>query len=180
MSLFLGGIFAIRQKETRWGSTYTMLKRYLEILPRLRDCRFSAATQQLFLFEHENDQIQELIPALEEFERTSKWLQSKDGKFGESFFPVNLYYTRKLFDSLIQQYPATQRHLQANADIVHRPQFENAVCKLQGGCTLAELNDQERHAVEVFFPIEAAIQPLQHSQVHGGGIAAALAAAQDV
>ena len=80
--------------------------------------------------------------------------------------------------SLIQQYPTTQRHLQANADIVHRPQFENAVCKLQGGFTLAELNEQERHAVEVFFPIEAAIQPLQHSQVHGGGIAAALAAAQ--
>jgi hypothetical protein len=100
-----------------------MLKRYLEILPRLRDCRFSAATQQLFLFDHENDRIQELIPALEEFEQISKWQQSKDGKFGESFSPVNHYYTCKLFDSLIRQYPATQRHLQTDADVVHQPQF---------------------------------------------------------
>jgi hypothetical protein len=63
-------------------------KRYSEILPRLRNLALlpNNYSQQLFLYEHFHNQIRELVPALEEFERASKWLLSKDGKFGESFF----------------------------------------------------------------------------------------------
>ena len=77
------------RNDTRWGSTYAMLVKYLklsEATNHFRDCSFKAGTRNLIptlerfddeqLSEHEV--ILEMVETLKEFEMVSKWLQTEN------------------------------------------------------------------------------------------------------
>ena len=77
------------RNDTRWGSTYAMLVKYLklsEATNHFRDCSFKAGTRNLIpklerlddeqLSEHEV--ILEMVETLKEFEMVTKWLQTEN------------------------------------------------------------------------------------------------------
>ena len=57
-------------------------------------------------------------------------------------------------ESLCSKYPVVQRHLSAAADIIHEPQFESAVAKIQGNDFV--LTQAEKRRVS-FFLIDSAV-----------------------
>ncbi|KAF1780906.1 Ribonuclease H-like domain [Phytophthora cactorum] len=103
----------IRQ-QTRWSSTFAMVKRYFELLE---------------FIDVEDDDIMELLPApaankrlrvlyqeLRDIESVSKALQGRD---------VDLLDVRKWFDELISVKPHYARFIGPRANIVHSPDFES-------------------------------------------------------
>ena len=57
-------------------------------------------------------------------------------------------------ESICSKYPVVQRHLSAAADIIHEPQFESAVAKIQGNDFV--LTQAEKRRVS-FFLIDSAV-----------------------
>ncbi|RAW31403.1 hypothetical protein PC110_g12236 [Phytophthora cactorum] len=100
---------AVLRQDTRWASTFSMLKRYF----RLR----------------------EFISA-----------DDDEGLQVEGF---TLLHGRDLFDCLIEIRPSFSKYLAPDADIVHSPEFEQAVVKVLAG-EIALLNEDEAAALEPF------------------------------
>lgn len=132
----------IKRNDTRWGSVFAMLKRYLEFYDKLPKCEFSRYTRSLFLSVEDHYVIEELVATLHRCERTSQFLQSEDAK------EVNILSTRVAFDILLKDVPQLSTYLAADASIVHCPAFESAVVKLQSGDD--QLSAEEVNAVEIF------------------------------
>lgn len=74
-------------------------------------------------------------------ERVSIFLQTNDAH------KVNLLSVRIAFDDLIAEIPELESKLGPNAAVVHNPQFENAIVKLQKG---EELSTNEKRVLSVF------------------------------
>ena len=145
------------RNDTRWGSTFRMLLKYLalcEATNHFRDCAFKRDTRNLIpSFEppddygpSEHDTILEMVALLREFEVISKWLQTENAPTVSR--RVTLYTVRKVFDKLCQKHPVVQGHLGAAADIIHQPLFESAVAKIQGHDY--SLSAQEKRKVSFF------------------------------
>ena len=62
---------------------------------------------------------------------TSKFLQANDAH------KVNLLSVRIAFDKLIEHIPELEEKIGRDADIIHSPDFEKAIIKLQQGATLS-------------------------------------------
>jgi len=139
---------------TRWGSTYTMLSKYLRMYAHFGDCGLPEETKRLIPQFHDHEAIVTLTAQLEEFQIISKWLQSVDGSIkinGENtIIPVNHFNIRNSFDSLITRYPCMERHLAKNASIVHSPDFENAIAKVQGNMPFSKLTLAEKRAIDFY------------------------------
>ena len=129
------------RNDTRWGSTYRMLEKYLKLCEEtnhFRDCAFKAGTRNLIpSFQRADDEQQseheiilQMVALLNEFEMISKWLQTENNSDPKK--RVTLYSVRKVFDKLCAKYLFARRHLSAAATIIHEPLFESAVAKLQG------------------------------------------------
>lgn len=121
----------LKRNETRWGSVFVMLKRYVDLQPILPTCPFCPETKLKFLTTHETYLVTALLEILYKCERASIFLQTNDAH------KVNLLSARVLFDQLITDIPELEHYLAADADIVHCPAFENAVVKLQRGQALS-------------------------------------------
>ena len=128
------------RNDTRWGSTYRMLEKYLKLCEEtnhFRDCAFKAGTRNLIpSFQRADDEQQseheiilQMVALLNEFEMISKWLQTENNSDPKK--RVTLYSVRKVFDKLCAKYLFARRHLSAAATIIHEPLFESAVAKLQ-------------------------------------------------
>ncbi|KAG3008100.1 hypothetical protein PC121_g5954 [Phytophthora cactorum] len=100
---------AVLRQDTRWASTFSMLKRYF----RLRE----------FI--------------------------SADDDEGLQVEGLTLLHGRDLFDCLIEIRPSFSKYLAPDADIVHSPEFEQAVVKVLAG-EIALLNEDEAAALEPF------------------------------
>ena len=87
----------IKKNDTRWGSVFTMLKRYLEIREYLPSCKFSRSTRTLFLSTEDHYIIEELVQTLYTCERASILLQ------GEDALKVSLLSARVAFDELLSE-----------------------------------------------------------------------------
>ena len=131
----------IKRNDTRWGSTFAMLKRYLDLQPVLPQCSFKRDCKDKFLTVPENRLINELADVLHKCERVSIFLQTNDAH------KVNLLSVRIAFDDLIAEIPELESKLGPNAAVVHNPQFENAIVKLQKG---EELSTNEKRVLSVF------------------------------
>lgn len=151
------------RNDTRWGSTYRMLLKYkklCEATNNFRDCAFKVGTRNLVpLYQRliddqpsEHEIIVEMVALLKEFEIISKWLQTENEPDPKK--RVTLYTVRKVFDKLCSKYAVVQRHLSAAADIIHEPQFESAVAKIQGNDFV--LTQAEKRRVS-FFLIDSAV-----------------------
>ena len=157
------------EQDTRWGSTFHMLLKYLRLQPILPDCAFDNITRALFLSAAEDDVARRLCENLKQIEIRSKFLQgdycdvdeedddddiikqkaeARDNKKKRSS-PLTLFSVRLVFDQLLEKFDGMKSHLAANAPIVHNKDFENAVVKIQSGKE-ATLNRNEKNAMRVF------------------------------
>ena len=122
------------RNDTRWGSTYKMLEKYLKLCEatnHFRDCAFIIPTFQRADDEQQSEHeiIFEMVALIKEFEMISKWLQNKNNPDPKK--RVTLYTVRKVFDKLCTKYSFVRRHLSVAAEIIHEPLFGSAVAKLQ-------------------------------------------------
>jgi hypothetical protein len=117
----------VKRNDTRWGSQFSELKRYVELQTILLTCAFSTATKRMFLSAAENYLITDLLEILYKCELTNKFLQTHDAH------EVTLLSVRIAFDRLIDEVPALAAKIGPDADIVQSPAFEKAIIKLQKG-----------------------------------------------
>ena len=131
----------IKQNDTRWGSVFQMLKRYIELHPILPTCAFDKSTKDKFLSTRDHYIINDLVDILYKCERTSIFLQKQDAHV------VNLHSVRIAFDKLIAEIPDLVVYLGPKSRIIQSPAFEEAVIKLQKGLSL---NVSEKKLVSIF------------------------------
>jgi hypothetical protein len=132
----------LKRNETRWGSTYTMLERYVALYDLLPTMSLSHATLALVPTATEHADIKDLFTKLATVQTVSKLLQTEDPSL------VSMPVVRKVFDRLIASFPSMSHHLAANATIIHSKDFESAVYKLQVGDE--RLSPAEKAAVSLF------------------------------
>ena len=114
---------AVQMNDTRWSSAFSMLKRYIElreILPRLND----ATVDALMPTAPQNREIDGLFRMMVELEEIQLDLQHEQ---------CTLLSTRDNFDVLLSRHPEMAGRLNADARIVHSPEFERAVVLIQDG-----------------------------------------------
>jgi hypothetical protein len=164
------------EQDTRWGSTYHMLLKYLRLLPFLPQCAFSNATKSFFLTAEEDNQVQLLCDQLKQIEIRSKFLQGEYCDVDEEDDdaatrkekadaretrkkmrrgPLSLISARLAFDELLHMFPVMRSHLAPDAPVVHNKDFENAVIKIQTNKE-DKLTRAEKKTVEVYLldPVE--------------------------
>lgn len=109
------------RNNTRWSSTLSMLSRYVrlrEFLPNLNCYEID----ELSLSVAENRRVDMLLVQLEPLDEVTKLLQSESTTVSDA---------RALFDAVIQKYPDTTSRLASSAKIVHCPNFESGIVKIQ-------------------------------------------------
>jgi hypothetical protein len=110
----------VLRNDTRWSSTYQMLKRFFE----LKD--FIDASDRAMVVNLptglEIITLQEVMKNLEEFETATKLLQ--DNK-------RTLLEVRAIFDGLLESYPEMDHYISSDSSFVHSPAFENGIVKVQ-------------------------------------------------
>ena len=99
-------------KSIKWGSTYAMLKRYLDLADKFRDCSFEADVLNCIPSAVDHAKVCELCLCLKDFNDVSM-LPQLDGQAR-----LDLDDIRVQFDGLISKYPVTAKYLDANAAIV--------------------------------------------------------------
>lgn len=107
--------------ETRWSSTYNMLKRYIEIkeyLPQLE----LPEIDELLLSDQDDLTIERLCQKFANLDSVTIALQDNSTTISKA---------RCLFDSVIEDYPRLASRLATDAQIVDNDHFENAIAKIQ-------------------------------------------------
>lgn len=128
---------AIKKNETRWTSTYEMLERYVRLLPYLSQIQDPHIVKK-FLNPSENLLVKELVNDLELINKMMKYLQRDD---------ITLADARTCFDAVLQEFPQLSYYLSPNAKILHSPDFNMAIIKIQSN-RAHELNAKELKMVE--------------------------------
>jgi hypothetical protein len=127
---------------TRWGSTYSMLKKYVNLRRSLCNIAFdSELKKKINQVAIHDAAIDTLVLQLKNFEDVSMFLQSDSPD-------VNLYRVRQLFDGLILEDNRLRPHLSPTADIVYDRTFESGIVKLQRGDP--QLSRDEANALHIF------------------------------
>ena len=122
----------IIRNETRWSSTYEMLKRFT----RLQE--FIDTTDEALAMNMptplEMLALNDLMKDLGEFQTTTVVLQ--DSK-------RDLLEVRNVFDEILNHYPTMDYYLSSDGEIVHSPDFEQALVKLIDG-EVDDLNSTQK------------------------------------
>ncbi|ETO83621.1 hypothetical protein F444_02386 [Phytophthora nicotianae P1976] len=112
----------VLRQESRWGSTYAMLRRYFVLRgflsmddDELAEFLPSPATHSRF---------KAVLNELSDCESVSLALQGDD---------VDLLGARDLLDGLIAVKPILKTYIGASANIIHSPAFESGCCKVLAG-----------------------------------------------
>lgn len=109
----------VLRNDTRWSSTYSMLKRFFEIRGFLDESdRALAANLPSGL---DLLSLEEAMKDLEEFEAATKDLQDSNR---------TLLEVRAIFDGLLEKYPGMHYYISNESDFVHSPKFENGIVKV--------------------------------------------------
>lgn len=111
----------ILNNKTRWSSTSQILRRYIVLQPFLEKLQIKELTD-LLLGPKGHSDVAEVLEILTKFDSVTKFLQRED---------TTILQARSLFDSILADFPSTEWRLQGDADIVHSPLFESALCKIQ-------------------------------------------------
>lgn len=126
----------ILSNTTRWSSTFQMLKRYIELIPAIREMDI-AEINDLLPSNAKHSSITQLLETLSVMDSVCKQLQSESTTIAD---------VRALFDAIITKFPETEERLSCNANIIYNSEFENALVKLQEHRTY-DLTNAERSAV---------------------------------
>ena len=109
----------VLRNDTRWSSTYSMLKRFFEIRSFLDESdRALAANLPSSL---ELLSLEEVMQDLEEFEEAMKHLQDSNR---------TLLEVRAIFDGILEKYPGMHHYISNESEFVHSPKFENGIIKV--------------------------------------------------
>ncbi|ETI52417.1 hypothetical protein F443_04426 [Phytophthora nicotianae P1569] len=116
------------RNDTRWSSTYAMVKRYVCLEPAISQLGHGVVVdydlQPLLLRRAEHERSRGLLNDLTAFEGVTKALQKTT---------LTLSAVHRLFDQVVKKYPAMKARLVANAAIVNYPNLESGLVKLQRG-----------------------------------------------
>lgn len=123
--------------DTRWSSTYEMLRRYIEVKEHLPQLHVEEI-DDLIPSRKEHDGILDLCKTLGSLDSVTKCLQKDSTTISE---------VRALFDTVIIHYPTTEPRLGPTANIVENPEFESALVKIQRG-TIRDMDGNEEQAVK--------------------------------
>ena len=124
--------------QTRWSSTYDMLKRFFEIRGFIDDtdpelaCFLPSGKELL--------ELQKIMDDLSDFQIITKELQKST---------ISLSDVCAVFDATIAKFPSTAYYLAETSHIVHSPDFENAIVKVIDE-SFDELNILEKEIIRVF------------------------------
>ena len=98
--------------DTRWGSVFKTLHRYVEPHPILPSCAFPREVLHLIPDAAAIDKINEQLYIIKNCEEVSKFLRNEDS------VNASLGMVRAAFDTWITDYPVLSKYLGANAEIV--------------------------------------------------------------
>ena len=107
---------------TRWSSSYQMVQLFIE-LQEFMGLLESDEVDALCLTPAESRRADDLLLQLKPLESVNKFLQTNS---------TSVSHARALFNAEIQKHSDTTNCLLSSAGIVHRPNFKNAVVKMQG------------------------------------------------
>ncbi len=130
------------RNDTRWGSTYKMLNKYIELAPILGVCSFKRETLEFIPSEVEKNEIIDLCEILKLCHEYSSVLQTADGS-------VTMLLCRIALDRLLEQVPELVSHISKDSLVIHNKHFENGIVKIQKGQERT-LSRDEKEAVSVF------------------------------
>jgi len=111
---------AVLRNDTRWSSTFQMLKRFFEIKDFIDTSDRALAVNLPSGLEVVT--LQEVMKDLEEFESATKLLQDSNR---------TLLEVRAIFDGLLETYPSMHHYISGESNFVHSPAFENGIVKVQ-------------------------------------------------
>ncbi|RLN46030.1 hypothetical protein BBJ28_00015352, partial [Nothophytophthora sp. Chile5] len=115
----------IKANATRWPSTFLKLQRYVKI----RDAILTVNTVEEYVPRgNAHRRIVTLVDKLEELDSVCVKLQAEQRTLAE---------VRLLFNACVEKYPIMGEYLLPTAAIVHSPDFEDAVVKIQGDVPLS-------------------------------------------
>jgi len=145
------------RNDTRWRSTYLMLKKYLKLVQEtdnFRRCSFDRTTCNLIPVDDVDDEdsefstIKNIVRCLKRFDELCLWLQTDNPS------EVKMSKVRFYFDKLLTEYPTLRRYLGKDSDLVHCPDFDNAISKIQlaadQGKAAVSLTANEKAAVAMY------------------------------
>ena len=117
---------AVRENDTRWSSTFSMVQRFLNIEKEL-----SMVVELLSLLPNhlEIAYLRNAFETLKKFDSVTVMLQRKDMSFVES---------REIFDLFLTDFPDFANYISDNALIVKNELFEKAVMRLARGFSISE------------------------------------------
>jgi hypothetical protein len=139
----------VLRNDTRWSSTYQMLKRFFEIKDFIDASDRALAVNLPSGLEIVT--LQEVMKDLEEFESATKLLQDRKR---------TLLEVRAIFDGLLESYPTMHHYISSKSNFVHSPAFENGVVKVQAE-QLDDILLEEKELLEPFLQsnIPAVVSP---------------------
>lgn len=129
---------AVPRNDTRWSSTYAMLKRFFEIQEFIDVNDLALAINIPSAVEVRDLKL--AMKDLEEFETVTKLLQEKQRTVAE---------VRCIFDGILQNYDGMDHYIGKFSDFVHSPDFENGIVKIILD-DIDDLSEDEKIAVEPF------------------------------
>jgi hypothetical protein len=130
----LTALKAITDNDTRWTSTFYMIKRFFRLQEELKSIEAleeeMPTTATINIVKRSYDQ-------LEKFHNITKSLQEKGLSLAEG---------REIFNGVLEDYPDLTHYLADDSAIVHCVDFERGVCKIANGAH-STLTAAERQAV---------------------------------
>jgi hypothetical protein len=136
----------VTRNDTRWSSTHNMLLRFFRIREFLdetdADLVYNMPTPL------EVNELSLAMADLLEFESTTKLLQDQQRTLSE---------VRVIFDAMLSKYPEMERHISQRGRILHSPDFENGLVKLQDELW-GDLTTQEELLMRPFLLENADVQ----------------------
>jgi hypothetical protein len=150
---------AVPRNDTRWSSTFQMLKRFFEIKDFIDASDRALAVNLPSGLEVVT--LQEVMKDLEEFEVATKLLQ--DSK-------RTLLEVRGIFDSLLEKYPDMGYYISSDSTFVHSLEFENGLVKVLQQSD--DLSLAEKRLLEPFLQTNepTTISPTNHTSLSVQGL----------
>ena len=144
---------SVTRNQTRWSSTFEMLKRYTQIREYIRLIG-DADIDDLCLTPRENRDVDTLLPVLTDLDAVTKVLQAES---------TTVMKARDMQDETVAEFPQLHDRLSSTANIVHSPTFESAVVRIQAGED-ASMSSAEKRAVQKLRSVHLVDEPDETSE----------------
>ena len=140
----------VLRNVTRWSSTFTMVQRYVDLLPFID--REDEDLAPLLPGPQEDIEIKNILQTMIKLDSVTKKLQCEK---------VNLFDVRIIFDKIMEDFEEVEHFLGAgNGTLTHNPAFEKAIIKTIAGENLTFL---EKYEIDSFVKQDEAAESTSSS-----------------